>query len=232
MPLTIGWEQIAVRLAMATIASLAIGYNRDEHGRPAGMRTIMLVTLAATLAMLQVNLSITLSGKSPTSFVQLDFMRLPLGILSGIGFIGAGAIIRKSNGNVGVTTAATLWFSTVLGLLFGAGHLVLAVVATVLALLILTTLKHLEDIMPRAHRAALTLDLGEGAPTEEEIRRRIAASVQEVESWMVQYRPADKLILLRCEMHWQARRRDAARIPAGVAELRHLPGVAGFHWNQ
>lgn len=232
MPLYLGWEQIAVRLAMACLASLAIGYNRDEHGRPAGMRTVMLVTLTATLAMLQVNLLLPLSGKPASGFNVLDLMRLPLGILSGIGFIGAGAIIKKSNGNIGVTTAATLWFATMLGLLFGAGNLVLGVVATTIALFILTALKHVEDYMPRAHRGALTLELEKDAPTEEDIRNRISRSVVQIESWMVQYRPADHLLMLRCEVQWQAQQRDAAKIPAGIVALRGLPGVVGFHWNQ
>jgi len=127
MPLAITWEQIALRIALAALASLIIGLNRDEHGHPAGIRTTMLVCLAATLAMLQVNLFLSLAGKLPSSFVVMDLMRLPLGILSGIGFIGAGVII-KNNGNVsGVTTAATIWFVTVLGLLFGGGNLYLGI---------------------------------------------------------------------------------------------------------
>lgn len=232
MPLELTWHQIALRLALATLASLAIGYNRDEHGRPAGMRTVMLVTLTATLAMLQVNMGLSLAGKPAGSFVQLDYMRLPLGILSGIGFIGAGAIIKKSNGSIGVTTAATLWFTTMLGLLFGAGHNILGVVATALAMLILTGLKHVEDYIPRAHRGALTLDLSGNGLDEETLRARIAASVNTIESWMVQYRPSDNLIMLRCEVQWYARQRETARIPAGLVGLRGAPGVTGFHWNQ
>src|ERR1700735_3661717 len=88
MRLYLCWQQITIRSAQACTATRAIGYNRDEHGRPAGMRTVMLVTLTATLAMLQVNLLLPLTGKSSTSFNVLDLMRLPLGILSGIGFIG------------------------------------------------------------------------------------------------------------------------------------------------
>jgi putative Mg2+ transporter-C (MgtC) family protein len=68
-----------------------------------------------------------LAGKLPSSFVMMDLMRLPLGILSGIGFIGAGVII-KQDGNVrGLTTAATIWLVTVLGLLFGGGNLYLGI---------------------------------------------------------------------------------------------------------
>src|SRR5882757_8366020 len=94
MTLDLGWQEIALRLLLACVASLAIGYNRDEHGRPAGMRTVMLVTLTA---MLEVNLLLPMTGKVSDSFIQLDLMRLPLGILSGIGFIGAGAIIKKDS---------------------------------------------------------------------------------------------------------------------------------------
>src|SRR5579884_2065718 len=97
MPLTITWEQIALRVLLAAIASLLVGLNRDEKGHPAGMRTTMLVCLAACLAQLQANLMLPTSGKTPSSFGQLDFERLPLGILSGIGFIGAGVIVKKNN---------------------------------------------------------------------------------------------------------------------------------------
>jgi hypothetical protein len=83
-----------------------------EHGRAAGLRTSILVTMAACVAMLQVNLLLPLAGRPSDSFIMNDLMRLPLGILSGMGFIGAGAIVRRENFVVGVTTAATLWFLT------------------------------------------------------------------------------------------------------------------------
>ncbi|MGH6971889.1 MAG: MgtC/SapB family protein, partial [Caulobacteraceae bacterium] len=92
MHLNLTAGQIALRLALAIVASFLIGLNRDERGRPAGLRTVMLVCLAATLAMLQVNLLLPLAGRPGNSFVMNDLMRLPLGILSGIGFIGAGVI--------------------------------------------------------------------------------------------------------------------------------------------
>ena len=115
MPLTLTWEQIALRIFLAAIASLLIAVEADERGHPAGMRTTMLVCLAACLAQLQANMLLGTSGKTPSSFIQLDLERLPLGILSGIGFIGAGVIVKKDNNIVsGVTTAATIWFVSVL----------------------------------------------------------------------------------------------------------------------
>ena len=65
------------------------------------------------------------TGKPTDSFVTLDLMRLPLGILTGMGFIGAGAILKKGDIVLGVTTATTLWFVTVLGLCFGGGQWIL-----------------------------------------------------------------------------------------------------------
>jgi putative Mg2+ transporter-C (MgtC) family protein len=232
MTLDLTWEQIAVRIGLACLASLAIGYNRDEHGRPAGMRTVMLVTLTATLAMLQVNLLLGLRGKTPDSFNVMDLMRLPLGILSGIGFIGAGAIIKKENGATGVTTAATLWFSTMLGLLFGGGQIRLGSVATVLALLILGALRHVEDFVPRAHRGALTLMFSEGAPSERAVVERIRNSGCQVRGLTVRYEPPEQMVLLRCEIKWQSNERKPLNAPVGLAELRSLPGLNEFRWEQ
>src|SRR5580700_3335317 len=113
MPTNLVWSEIAIRLLCTIVAGGLIGFNRGEHGRPAGLRTTMLVSLAACLSMIQVNLLLPMAGKPPTSFVVMDLMRLPLGILSGMGFIGGGAILRRGNFVIGVTTAATLWFVTV-----------------------------------------------------------------------------------------------------------------------
>ena len=118
----IGWQEIAWRLALAVIGGTLLGINRSERGMNAGLRTTLLVTVAAAVSMIQVNLLLGTSGKTPESFVMMDLMRLPLGILTGMGFIGAGAILRNGDRVKGVTTAATLWLATVLGLCFGGGQ--------------------------------------------------------------------------------------------------------------
>jgi putative Mg2+ transporter-C (MgtC) family protein len=94
-------------LLCTVIAGGLFGLDRSERGRVAGLRTTILISLVACLSMIEVNLLISLSGKAPDSYVVLDLMRLPLGILSGMGFIGAGAIVRRDQFVVGVTTAAT-----------------------------------------------------------------------------------------------------------------------------
>src|SRR5215467_14403800 len=123
MALALTWHDVALRLALSVVAGAVLGIDRGEHGRPAGLRTTLLVCLAAAVAMIQTNLLLGTAGKTGSSFAVLDLMRLPLGILTGMGFIGGGAILRRDNMVMGVTTAATLWFVTVLGLCFGGGQI-------------------------------------------------------------------------------------------------------------
>jgi hypothetical protein len=96
MALTLGWPEIALRLALTLLAGALIGLDRDVHGRPAGLRTTLLVCLAASVAMLLANSLLDTVGKAPTSFVNLDLMRLPLGILTGVGFIGGGEEVDRA----------------------------------------------------------------------------------------------------------------------------------------
>src|SRR6202021_2559541 len=145
MPLTLTWQDIALRLAMSLAAGGLIGLDRGEHGRPAGLRTILLVCLAASVAMIQTNLLLGTAGRPANSFVMLDMMRLPLGILSGMGFIGGGVILKRGDMVVGVTTAATLWFVTVLGLCFGGGQLALGLAVLALGILVLRVVKRVES---------------------------------------------------------------------------------------
>ena len=169
MPSHIGWGEIGERLLFTVIAGTLVGINRGEHGRPAGLRTTLLVCLAAAVSMIQVNLLLPIRGKAADSYVVMDLMRLPLGILSGMGFIGAGAILRKDNVVLGVTTAATLWFVTVLGLCFGGGQIELGCAALGLGLIVLWALKPVEKLWKHQRQGTLTVVVGNAGPTEQEI---------------------------------------------------------------
>jgi putative Mg2+ transporter-C (MgtC) family protein len=131
MPLTLHWNDVVVRLLVTLIVGILISYNRSEYGKVAGLRTTVLVCLAASVAMIQVNILLPLAGRSSNSFVMNDLMRLPLGILTGVGFIGGGTILRRGDITVGVTTAATLWVVTVIGLCIGGGQIFLGLAATI-----------------------------------------------------------------------------------------------------
>ncbi len=143
----IGWGDIAVRLALTLLASAVIGFNRGEHHQQVGLRTTMLICLASSVTMILVNLMF------PAVSQPEGLFRLPQGLLSGIGFIGAGAIIRRGKLVEGVTTAATLWFVTVIGLCFAAGYLGLGAASFGLAALILWCLKWVKRRVDIARRA-------------------------------------------------------------------------------
>src|SRR5262249_33168601 len=170
MSTTLGWPEIALRLTLTMVAGGLIGFNRGEQGRPAGLRTIMLVCLAAALSMIQANLLLGTANRPQESFVMLDLMRLPLGVLSGVGFSGGGGILKGGDIVVGVTTAATLWFVTVLGLCFGGGQIGLGLVALVIGLVVLWGLKSLELRLLHERRGTLIVTLDGAKPAEDEVR--------------------------------------------------------------
>jgi putative Mg2+ transporter-C (MgtC) family protein len=232
VPLYLSWEQIALRLVLASAASFIIGLNRDEHGHPAGIRTTMLVCLAATFAMLQVNLLLPLAGKVSSSFVVMDLMRLPLGILSGIGFIGAGVIIKHEKHVNGVTTAATIWFVTVLGLLFGGGNLYLGIAASAIAISILWALKWIERYLTREYRGSLHLAFSSGSDTEGDIRQRLLAANLTIVHWTALYDPPTALAEIDCEVKWTASASRMAATPTYIGDLRALPAVQSLTWKE
>jgi len=157
MPLHVTWQDIALRLFLTMIAGGLIGFNRGVRGHAAGLRTTMLVALAASVAMIQTNVLLSMNGKTGGSFAVMDLMRLPLGILTGVGFIGGGAILRRGELVTGVTTAATLWVVTVIGLCLGGGQIGLGLAATALTLLTLWALKWLDIWIPRENHALLAV---------------------------------------------------------------------------
>jgi putative Mg2+ transporter-C (MgtC) family protein len=130
-----GNEEIALRLGAAVVLGSALGLNRELHGKPAGLRTHALVCLGAAVATL-------LALQSPDRSIPVDpnaIGRIVQGILTGIGFVGAGVILRDPNGHVtGLTTAATIWICAVLGIVCGLGYwsiLAIALGLTAIALL-------------------------------------------------------------------------------------------------
>ena len=125
--------EIAIRLAAATIAGSVIGLNRDLRGKPAGVRTHALVTLGAAMSTLLV-VELGSSGDVDADAAS----RVVQGIITGIGFLGAGVILRDAAGHVsGLTTAATIWVCATLGTLCGLGSWGLLLVSLGLVMLIL-----------------------------------------------------------------------------------------------
>jgi putative Mg2+ transporter-C (MgtC) family protein len=231
MPLELSWQDIAIRLALSVLAGALIGVNRERRRQPAGLRTTTLVALAASVAMIQANLLLPQIGKAPDSFVVLDLMRLPLGILSGIGFIGAGAIMKKGDTVRGVTTAATIWFVTVIGLCFGGGQLSLGAAAVGLALLVLWGFKWIEHHSSRDCRAILTLTAEAGSISGEDLSATLAAEGFHVAACSTEWSNRRSNRRWTFELHWRARR-DTHDAPPLAKRLSAHPGVIALQWKR
>jgi putative Mg2+ transporter-C (MgtC) family protein len=134
-------REVAVRLLAAVLCGGLIGWNREREDKPAGLRTHMLVSLGAasfTLVMLD------LIRRYPGAAVEGDPTRIVHGIATGIGFLGAGSIWRSGGSVKGMTTAAGIWVVGAIGVACGAGLYVIAAIASLLTLAILSALVRLE----------------------------------------------------------------------------------------
>jgi len=127
------WWDIVLRLGVATLASGAIGLNRDLHGKPIGLRTLGLVGLATSLVVLIASPAAVEAGQLSDAT-----SRVVQGILTGIGFLGAGVIVHADQHKVkGLTSAACVWFTACVGVVCGLGHWRLVGIALAIALLLL-----------------------------------------------------------------------------------------------
>jgi len=141
-----GNEETALRLGTALVVGAIFGLNRELHGKPAGLRTHALVTMGAAVA--TVLILRTADGRLGTDANAIS--RVVQGILTGVGFLGAGVILRDPAGHVtGLTTAATIWICAVLGIVCGLGHWVLLGIAGGLTTLILLLGRPLERLAER-----------------------------------------------------------------------------------
>ena len=230
MSSVITWQDIALRLTLAIVAGGLIGLNRGEHGLPAGLRTTLLVCLAACLSMIQANILLASAGKPADSFAVMDVMRLPLGILSGMGFIGGGVILKRENLVLGVTTAATLWFVTALGLCFGGGQIALGIAASVIGIVVLRSLKTLELKLRSVRRGTLTVSVGTEGPTEGELRNVILGSAfQIVSTGTIFDRGVDRR-MWTFELRWRAFP-DESDEPKFLKTLEGLDGFKALDWR-
>ena len=127
-PIDWQWENL-LQLLLAVVLGFAVGLERAVHDKPAGVTTIGIVTLSATL-LCQLSMKLPALGTG----VAGDPARLAAAVITGIGFLGAGAIMREGRHVEGVTTAATIWIMSAVGIAIGAGYYVPAVFTVLLVL--------------------------------------------------------------------------------------------------
>jgi len=137
------YGEFLVRILLASLLGGLIGLERDIHGRAAGLRTHLLVSLGAAVFTI---LSGVISNNAATSGFTSDPARIAAQIVSGIGFLGAGVIIKEGVNVRGLTTAACLWTVAAIGMAAGSGYYARAIFATVIAMIGLVLLKYSENL--------------------------------------------------------------------------------------
>lgn len=172
----LSWLDVIIRVAVAVVIGIAIGIERELSNHPAGMKTHALVCLGAAITtMISAEMCYSLMGNEALdASSKVDMSRIASGVVSGIGFIGAGAIIKAKDGSVvtGITTAATVWISGCMGLAIGMGYFRIIVVAMLAILFTTGILKGLENrfIKRRGNRfiEVITEDRANALPTLED----------------------------------------------------------------
>jgi len=162
---------ILLHLGLAVLAGGLIGLERTYHGRPAGFRTHTLVCTASALLMLLTVYQWQLLKGAPLETVRVDPTRMAQGIMTGIGFLGAGVIMKEGLTVRGLTTAASIWITAAIGVLIGIGFYFPAVVATLITLGALALFRWIEMIMPSHYYARLNVRFKrQETPVEAELR--------------------------------------------------------------
>jgi len=215
--------EIILRLGIAAVLGAVVGYERERHNQPAGLRTHMILVVGSALAMtLSINLAMQFRPDVPNG----DPARLAAQVLSGIGFLGAGAILRLGTNVRGLTTATSLWSMAVVGLSVGAGYYLVALAATALLILALSALdvveKHLIHstiIFPVQVVAGDEVDM---LPT---LRGILKEQNMKVQSFSIQKDLAQDVSVL--DLVVQAK--ENSRLEKTLVEKIHqLPGVRSY----
>jgi len=163
-----------INLLLALAAGGLIGLERSYNGRPAGFRTHTLVCMSSSLLMLLTVHQIQLLPGIPIESVRIDPTRMAQGIMTGIGFLGAGVIMKEKLSIRGLTTAASIWITAAIGILLGIGFYSAAGIATLLTVGTLSTFRHIESALPSIHYGRLEVRMPSAkALSEDKLRSLI-----------------------------------------------------------
>jgi putative Mg2+ transporter-C (MgtC) family protein len=221
------WAEILVRVVLAAALGGAIGLERELREREAGLRTHMLVSVGAALFTLVSAYAWTDWRFSTEEGLVFDPTRIAAQIVTGIGFLGAGAIIRQGLSVRGLTTAATLWVVAAIGMATGAGYYAAAVITTVLVLFSLWPLRiaafRLSERF-RPEEGRLAVELGAGATTVS-----VLEAVEEAGARVSSLEFEDEGETRRVDMRVRLESgRDAAEV---LDALTRTEAVKGARWN-
>ena len=220
------WLDILTRLLVATMAGGIIGLERSYHGRPAGFRTHTLVCLASSLLMLVTLYQSKWFTGAPPDTVRVDPTRMAQGVMTGIGFLGAGVIMREGLTVRGLTTAASIWITAAIGILAGTGLYSAVLVGSVITIGVLTVFRKAENLMPSQISANNSIIFGrDNYMSEREIRELHAKNGFSVAN--ISYRLLERGAQLEYRMN--IRTMNPGNIERLSETLLGLPSIVEFN---
>lgn len=163
----IGHVDMLIRIGAGAALGAVIGYERDRHGRPVGLRTHLIVAMTAATFMVISAQFAYLQGYTHDGYVEVDGSRIAASVVSGVAFIAGGAILRTGLSIQGLTTAAGLWLVTAIGMCCGAGMFIEGIAVTIMGIVALTVLRRFEDKDDHTLKRQLELVLGDRNVLEE-----------------------------------------------------------------
>ena len=221
---------ILLNLIGALLLGMLVGYERAYHGRAAGMRTYGLVCMAsAALTVVGGYPDFWFGGHTANAVMGTDPTRVIQGIVTGIGFLGAGVIMREGFNISGLTTAASIWASSVIGILVGVGFYLAAMGLALLCAMVMIYLSKIEQLLPSRHAISITMRFKAGFTPQEEQLRKLARDRG--------YEVAGGSLMISQEegkMEWRfvalaLGKRAGAPLPQLAAEMARFEGIDGFH---
>lgn len=215
------------QLLLSVVLGGVVGLERELRGRSAGLRTLSLVSLGSTLIMLVAGTS-RVPGVG-AEVLRIDPGRIVAGIVTGIGFLGAGVILKLGELIRGVTTAASIWVVAAVGIAVGARQYGIAVLATALSLGVLTALNALERLIaPVIYR---TLVVKVRSTHASAVLNEVRAILDRTAARIVDLRVHEDVDAATTELGVALRTRQRHQSRAVTAEIAGLPGVVSVAWS-
>jgi len=204
---------LLLKLGLATLLGGVIGLERELSGKPAGLRTNILICIGATL------FTVVSIHMLPIGQGGLDASRIPAQIVSGVGFIGAGAILHARGSVTGLTSAATIWVVAAIGMALGSGAYVEAVGTALLVMVVLWGLRSVERLVARqSAKSTVLVHARPEAKVPEELEELVRRSGLDVDRCVIRHENVDLVVEL--DLRGPKRLHDQAMIA-----LLHHPGV-------
>ena len=226
--MAISTVEMLVRMAVAILLSSTIGFERERTGRHAGLRTHVIVALASSLFMLVSTQFVFFQHYTRDSLVAIDTSRIAASVVAGIGFLGAGAILRTGLSIQGLTTAATLWLVAAVGLASGGGMFAEAVAATAVALVTLIFLRRVESKPLRLLQRRVTIAVEGGVARTRESVERIRAHRIDVSDIEYDCDRLGKSTTMTCDVQLA----DSGALTELAADLESLEGVRRVEFSR